>query len=152
MWALVYLFIFFFLPSEHLMSKITNTLPTTQWFMCAKSLQSSPTRWDPMDCSLPGSSVHGDSPGKNTRVGCHFLLQGIFSTQVSCIGRRVLYHKHHWFIIWAKIFILLYSLLIAYMKHLTMFLDAEEIFWAFSEPWIFLLRSSSFHYFNKAML
>ena len=31
--------------------------------------------------SLPGSSVHGDSPGKNTRVGCHALLQGIFLTQ-----------------------------------------------------------------------
>ena len=26
---------------------------------CAKSLQSCPTLWDPMDCSLPGSSVHG---------------------------------------------------------------------------------------------
>ena len=25
-----------------------------------------------MDCSPPGSSVHGDSPGKNTAVGCHF--------------------------------------------------------------------------------
>ena len=36
---------------------------------------------DPMDCSLPGSSVHGDSPGKNTGVGCHVLLQGIFPTQ-----------------------------------------------------------------------
>ena len=34
-----------------------------------------------MDCSLPGSSVHGDSPGKNTGVGCHALLQGIFPTQ-----------------------------------------------------------------------
>ena len=31
---------------------------------------------DPMDCSPPGSSVHGDSPGKNTGVGCHALLQG----------------------------------------------------------------------------
>ena len=30
---------------------------------------------------LPGSSVHGDLPGKNTRVGCHFLLQGIFLIQ-----------------------------------------------------------------------
>ena len=30
---------------------------------------------DPMDCSLPGSSVHVVSPGKNTEVGCHFLLQ-----------------------------------------------------------------------------
>ena len=26
---------------------------------------------DPMDCNLPGSSVHGDSAGKNTGVGCH---------------------------------------------------------------------------------
>ena len=34
-----------------------------------------------MDCSLPGSSVHGDSSGKNTGVGCHALLQGIFPTQ-----------------------------------------------------------------------
>ena len=31
-----------------------------------------------MDCSLPGSSVHEDSLGKNTRAGCHALLQGIF--------------------------------------------------------------------------
>ena len=35
----------------------------------------------PHDCSPPGSSVHGDSPGKNTWVGCHALLQGIFPTQ-----------------------------------------------------------------------
>ena len=35
-----------------------------------------PTLCDPMDCSPPGSSVHGDSPGKNTGVGCHALLQG----------------------------------------------------------------------------
>ena len=27
-----------------------------------------------MDCSPPGSSVHGDSPDKNTGVGCHALL------------------------------------------------------------------------------
>ena len=37
--------------------------------------------YDPMDCSTPGPSVHGDYPGKNTGVGCHALLQGIFSTQ-----------------------------------------------------------------------
>ena len=36
--------------------------------------QSCPSLGDPMDCSLPGSSVHGDSPGKNTGVGCHALL------------------------------------------------------------------------------
>ena len=28
-------------------------------------------------------SVYGDSPGKNTGVGCHALLQGIFPTQGS---------------------------------------------------------------------
>ena len=27
-----------------------------------------------MDCSPPGSFVRGDSPGKITGVGCHFLL------------------------------------------------------------------------------
>ena len=36
--------------------------------------------------SLPGSSVHGDSPGKNTGVGCHSLLQGIFLTQGLNLG------------------------------------------------------------------
>ena len=38
--------------------------------------QSCPTLCNPMDYILPGSSVHGDSPGKNTGVGCHALLQG----------------------------------------------------------------------------
>ena len=33
-----------------------------------------PTSWNPMDCNLPGSSVHGDSPGNNTGVGCHSFL------------------------------------------------------------------------------
>ena len=33
------------------------------------------------DCSSPGSSAHGDSPGKNNGVGCHAPLQGIFPTQ-----------------------------------------------------------------------
>ena len=32
----------------------------------------------PMDCSPLGSSVYGDSPGKNTGVVCYALLQGIF--------------------------------------------------------------------------
>ena len=34
-----------------------------------------------MDCSPPGSFVHGNSPVKNTGVGYHALLQGIFPTQ-----------------------------------------------------------------------
>ena len=46
-------------------------------FFCtaaAKSYQSCPTLWDPIDGSPPGSRPW-DSPGKNTGVGCHFLLQ-----------------------------------------------------------------------------
>ena len=39
------------------------------------------TLCDPMDCSLTGSSVYGNSPSKNTGVDCHALLQGIFPTQ-----------------------------------------------------------------------
>ena len=41
----------------------------------AKSLQLCPTLCDPIDGSPPGSPRPWDSPGKNTGVGCHFLLQ-----------------------------------------------------------------------------
>ena len=40
----------------------------------AKSHQSCPTLCDPIDGSTPGSHPW-DSPGNNTGVGCHFLLQ-----------------------------------------------------------------------------
>ena len=63
--------------------------------MCLIS-QSCLTLCNPMDCSLPSTSVHGDSPGKNTSVGCHALLQGTFLTQGSNPGllhhRQILYH------------------------------------------------------------
>ena len=52
-----------------------------------------------MDCSPPGSSVHGIFQAKNSGVGCYFLLQGIFSIQGlnphplhHLFGRRILYH------------------------------------------------------------
>ena len=56
-----------------------------------------PTLCDPMDCSPPGSSVREDFPDKNPRVGCHFLYQGVFSTQglklnLPAIGRQILCH------------------------------------------------------------
>ena len=47
----------------------------------AKSLQSYLTLCNPMDYSPPGSSAHGDSPSKNTEVGCPALLQEIFPNQ-----------------------------------------------------------------------
>ena len=36
-----------------------------------------------MDYSTPGSSVHGNSPGKSTGMSCHALLRGLFLTQGS---------------------------------------------------------------------
>ena len=46
--------------------------------MCSDT-RSCLTLSNPMDCSLPGSSVHGIL--QNTGVGCHFRLQGICPTQ-----------------------------------------------------------------------
>ena len=61
--------------------------------------QSCPTLCDPMDCSPPGSSVHGDSPGKNPGVGVHAHLHRIFPTQGLNPGlphcRQFLYHLSH---------------------------------------------------------
>ena len=51
--------------------------------LCAKSLQLYPTLCNPVNCSPPGSFVQWHAPGKNTGVGCHGLLQGIFLTQGS---------------------------------------------------------------------
>ena len=72
-----------------------------------------PTLCGLMDCSPRGSFVHGDSSRKNTGVGCHFLLQGVFPTQGRNLGmeprdlgsscrnsgllhyRQILYHLSH---------------------------------------------------------
>ena len=52
-----------------------------------------------MDCRPPGFSVHGDSPGTNIGVGCHVLLQGIFTSQGLNPGlphcRQTLYQLSH---------------------------------------------------------
>ena len=59
--------------------------------------QSCPILCNPM--GPPGPSVHRDSPGKNTGVGCHALLQGNFPTQGSNAGlllcRQILYRLSH---------------------------------------------------------
>ena len=68
---------------------LTNDYPWFHWCLITKSY---PTLCNPMDCSPPGSSVHGE--------GCHFLLQRIFLTQGSnphcCIGRQFVYHRATW--------------------------------------------------------
>ena len=59
----------------------------------------SPTLCNLMNYSSPGSSVRGNSPGKNTGVNCHFLPQEIFPTQGSNPGlphcRWILYYLNH---------------------------------------------------------
>ena len=76
----------------------TITTLLTGYVLCLVA-QSCLTLCNPMDCSLPGSSVHGDSPGKNTAVGCHSLLQGMFPTQGSNPAlphcRWILYQLNH---------------------------------------------------------
>ena len=69
---------------------------------CPKSLESCPILCDLTDCCPPSSSVHKDSPDKNTEVGCHTLLQRMLLTHgshrqscVSCTGRQALYNQYH---------------------------------------------------------
>ena len=61
--------------------------------------QSCPTLCNLVDCSPPDSSVHGDSPGKNTGVGCHAFFQGNFPIQGLNPGlphcRQILYCLSH---------------------------------------------------------
>ena len=63
-----------FLTCLHLV--ISRKFHCQKLCVSAQSLQLCLTLCDP-----PGSSVHGDSPGKNTGAGYHALLQGIFPTQ-----------------------------------------------------------------------
>ena len=72
--------------------------------VCAKSLQQYSTLCNPLDCSLPSSSVHGVLQ-ENTGAGCHFLLQRIVPTQGSnlCLlhlpelaGRFFTTSAHNW--------------------------------------------------------
>ena len=63
--------------------------------VCVCVAQSCSTHCDPME----GSPLSMNSPGKNTGVGGHSLLQGIFPTQESNLGlphcRQILYHRSH---------------------------------------------------------
>ena len=83
---------------KYMNSLDTNILNTREGVcVCAQS-PSPQTFCHPMDCIAPCTRLlcPWDSPGKNTGVGCNFLLQGIFQTQRlnlgSYIGRQILYH------------------------------------------------------------
>ena len=71
-----------YIPTEETSYSFLYTHPIDlKWFLIYPSIdfmclitQLCPTLCDSTDCSLPGSSVHGGSPGKNTGVGCHALI------------------------------------------------------------------------------
>jgi len=58
-----------------------------------------PTLCNPVECSPPRLLCPWNSLGKNTGVGCHVLLQGIFPTQGSNLGlphcRWIVYRLSH---------------------------------------------------------
>ena len=93
-----------------------KNLPLYNVSLACLVAQSCPTLCDPVDCSPPGSSVHGDSPGKKAAVSSLSLLQGIFQTQESNWGllhcRQTLYQlsyqgsPSHWHIHYFKLVIL----------------------------------------------
>ena len=69
------------------------------YYYCAKLLQSCLTLCDPMDCSPPGSSVHGILQARILEwVAMHFSrgssqpMDRTHISYVSCIGRQLLYH------------------------------------------------------------
>ena len=74
------------------------TVKCISYLLCLAA-QSCLTLYDSMNCSPPGFSVLGDSPGKNTGVGCLAVLQGTFPTQGLKPGlphrRWILYHLSH---------------------------------------------------------
>ena len=56
--------------------EIVYSAPFVHACVRSKLLQLCWILFDPMDCSLSASSVCGNSPGENTGVGHHALLQG----------------------------------------------------------------------------
>ena len=70
---------------------VVRRLQWTQLCMHVKSLQSCPSLCDPMSWPT-GVFCPWDSPGKNTGVNCHALLQGIFPTQGSNLCPLCLLH------------------------------------------------------------
>ena len=81
-----------FLNSSCFCQHSVYQMPCAQLLICVQLCH-------PMNLSLPGSAVHGDSSDKNTGVGCHVLLQGIFPTQGLNPGlthcRQILYQLSH---------------------------------------------------------
>ena len=89
--------LFLLKPETYFISSLTLP-PESISFVHVLIIQSCPTLCNPMDCCLPGSSVHGILQARR-RVGCHAFLQGIFLTQGSNPGLlqfgQILYCLRH---------------------------------------------------------
>ena len=91
MFLWIYIYIFFIYIYTYICTHVTAA--------AAKSLQSGLTLCDPMDCSLPGSSVHGTLQARIlewvamlSSRGSYWLRDWTWVSYVSWISRRVLYH------------------------------------------------------------
>ena len=98
-----FLFFFLWFILDGNLSKMLPIL-VIQWSYLCYALCLVAQSWqilcNPMDCNPPGSSIQGDSPGKNTGVGYHVLLQGTFPIQGLNLSllccRYILYHRKEW--------------------------------------------------------
>ena len=92
------IFCTFFFFGKHFIGHLRCTRPWARLRGTTESHSVVSNSCDPIDCSPPGSSLW-DSPGKNTGVGSHSLLQGIFLNQGSNPGllhrRQILYQLSH---------------------------------------------------------
>ena len=91
-----------FFKSHQLLTTLNEICPTLGSFgsiMCCAVLSHSVVSDSLWPHGLSVFSIYGDSPRKNTGVGWHVLLQGIFQSQGLNPGllhcRRILYHLSH---------------------------------------------------------
>ena len=93
----------FRLPTDYLSSNLLSICQAIICVrMCAKSLQSCSTLWDPMEYSLPSTSVHGILQARilewvavPSSRGSSQPMDGTCISYVSCTGRQILYHERH---------------------------------------------------------
>ena len=106
--------------------------------------QSCPTLRDPMDCSPPGSSIHGIFQARILEWVAIAFSEQIFltrdQTQVSCIDRWILYHWATWE---AQIILLPHNKakqkLVSCIKHLHLSISSAKIFRSTSSNFFFRL-------------
>ena len=87
-----------------LLRNLASTFYFFLWKTCVYSVpQSHPTLCDPMDCSLPGSSVHGifqagilERVAVSSSRGCYPPRDQNLVSCLSCSGRQILYHCTAW--------------------------------------------------------